>query len=504
MKARATIHRDFKVATVDDRIYSAFLEHLGRAVYGGVYEPGHPTADEDGFRGDVLSLVKDLDLPLVRYPGGNFVSNYNWEDGVGPRDERPARLDYAWRTTEPNLFGTNEFVDWCRKAGTAPMMAVNLGSRGLDAALAMLEYCNHPGGTQWSDLRKSHGYEMPHDVRVWCLGNEMDGPWQIGHRTAYEYGRVANEVGRAMKQFDESLELVVCGSSFPGMPTYPSWEREVLEECYEISDYISLHIYFDNFTKDVRNFLAKTLVMERYIDTIISTADHVKAKKRSKHTVDISFDEWNVWYHNREADADNVKTWDWPIGPALLEDIYHFEDVLMVAMILNAFIRRADRVKVACIAQLVNVIAPIMTENGGPAWKQTTYYPLYFASRFGRGDALAVALDGPTYDAEAAADVPYLDIAAVQNDESTITLFMVNRSPDSDLSLDLTVDGFDLRSVEEHLVMTSPDLTTTNTATQPDRIKPVAGTGVGVQDGGVVGSLPPVSYHMIRLSIGAA
>ena len=196
------------------------------------------------------------------------------------------------------------------------MLAVNLGSRGLDAALALLEYCNHPGGTYWSDLRRKNGWQDPHNVRVWCLGNEMDGPWQIGHRTAYEYGRVANEVGRAMKNFDRTLETVVCGSSHPYMPTYPDWEREVLDECYEIVDHISLHIYFENHEQDYLNFLAKPVVMARYIDTVIATADYVKAKARSKHTVNISFDEWNVWYHNRGGDSENIRTWNWPEAPA--------------------------------------------------------------------------------------------------------------------------------------------------------------------------------------------
>jgi alpha-L-arabinofuranosidase len=502
MKARVAIHRDFSIGVIDNRIYSAFLEHLGRAVYGGIYEPGHKTADADGFRGDVLELVRDLNLPLVRYPGGNFVSNYNWEDGVGPQSERPARLDYAWRTTETNQVGTDEFARWCDKAGTAPMLAINLGSRGLDAALAYLEYCNHSGGTRWSDLRRQHGRKEPYNCRVWCLGNEMDGPWQIGHRTAYEYGRVANEVGRAMKNFDKSLELVVCGSSHPNMPTYPAWERETLEECYEIADLISLHIYFDNYDADYLNFLAKPVVMDRYIETVIGTADYVKAKTGSKHTVNISFDEWNVWYHNRNKDHDNISSWDWPVAPALLEDVYNFEDVLNVGCALNTFIRRADRVKVACIAQLVNVIAPIMTENGGPAWKQTTYYPLYYASLHGRGEALGVAVNVPTYDAKVADDVPYLDVAAVRNaGGKMLTFFLVNRHPDEPMSIDISMAGFAAKAVAEHVTIAHRDLHATNTAKAPNRVAPAKGRGVGLRDGALRGKLPPRSWHMIRVGI---
>ena len=502
MKARVSVHKDFKIATVDDRIYSAFLEHLGRAVYGGIYEPGHKTADADGFRGDVLALVRDLNAPLVRYPGGNFVSNYDWEDGIGPRDKRPVRLDYAWKTTETNEVGTDEFIRWCRKAGTAPMLAVNLGSKGFTEALAMLEYCNHPGGSYWSDLRRKNGAKEPHNVKVWCLGNEMDGPWQMNHRTAYEYGRIANEVGHAMKVFDKSLELVVCGSSHANMPTYPDWEAEVLTETFDNVDFISLHTYWDNYDADYLNFVAKSVPLDRYIHTVGGVIDYVKAKKRSKHDVHISFDEWNVWYHSRKrggSDGDGV---NWKKAPKLLEDIYNFEDVLLVGCALNTFIRRSDRVKVACIAQLVNVIAPIMTETGGPAWKQTTYWPLYYASLHGRGDALGVAVDVPTYDAKVADDVPYLDVAAVRSaDEKTLTFFIVNRHPDEDMTIDFDLAGFAPKSVAEHVAIAHQDLRATNTAKAPNRVAPQKGKGAALRDGALKAKLPPRSYHVIRVKI---
>lgn len=502
MKARVSLHVDFKIATIDDRIYSAFLEHLGRAVYGGIYEPGHKTADADGFRGDVMELVRDLRAPLVRYPGGNFVSNYDWTDGIGPRDQRPARLDLAWRTTETNQVGTDEFIKWCRKAGTEPMLAVNLGTKGFTEALAMLEYCNHPGGSYWSDRRRKNGARDPYAVKVWCLGNEMDGPWQMNHRTAHEYGRVANEVARGMKTFDESLELVACGSSHMNMPTYPAWEAEVLDECYDNIDYISLHTYWDNWDNDYLNFLAKPLLLDRYIGTVGGIIDYVKAKKRSKHDVHISFDEWNVWYHSRKQDGSDAdgKGNNWPKAPPILEDVYNFEDVLLVGCALNTFIRRADRVRVACIAQLVNVIAPIMTEDGGPAWKQTIYYPYYYASHYGRGDALNVAVDVPTYDAKAADDVPYLDIAAVKNADGHLTLFVVNRHPDEDMSLDVSLAGFKASGIAEHVTIAHPNLQATNTA-RKQNVAPAKGKGVAVRDGAVKGKLPPRSYHMIRVKI---
>jgi alpha-N-arabinofuranosidase len=504
MKARVSIHSDFAISEIDDRIYSAFLEHLGRAIYGGIYEPGHPTADKDGFRQDVLQLVQALNLPLVRYPGGNFVSNYNWEDGIGPRENRPARLDLAWRTTETNHVGTDEFMKWCRKVGTEPMLAVNLGTKGFNEALAMLEYCNHPGGSYWSDLRKKNGAKDPYGVKVWCLGNEMDGPWQMNHRTAYEYGRVANEVARGMKTFDPKLELVACGSSHANMPTYPDWEREVLTECYDNVDYISLHTYWQNYENDPLNFLAKTVLLDRYIQTVSGVIDYVKAKKRSKHDVHISFDEWNVWYHSRPQDGsgDDGKGVGWKVAPPILEDVYNFEDVLLVGCALNTFIRRSDRVKVACIAQLVNVIAPIMTDNGGAAWKQTTYYPLQFASMYGRGEALNVAVDVPAYDTAAADDVPYLDVSAVRApDGKTLTLFLVNRHQTEALNLDVDLAGFSAKAIAQHFTIENASLKATNTAKHPNRVGPTKGKGIGIRDGSVKGKVAPKSYNVVRVAI---
>jgi len=501
MKARVSIHRDFSVGAIDARIYGAFLEHLGRAVYGGAYEPGHKTADADGFRGDVLELVRDLQPPLVRYPGGNFVSAYNWEDGVGPRDQRPVRLDHAWRSCETNAFGTDEFMRWCVRAGTEPMLAVNLGTRGIEAARNLLEYCNHAKGSAWSDLRVKNGHKAPYGVRVWCLGNEMDGSWQAGHKTAHEYGRLANETAKAMRQVDKKIELIACGSSHSGMPTFPQWEATVLEECYDAVDHISAHMYFDNFASDYLGYMATPLVMDRYIETVASVADYVKAKKRSAKTIHISFDEWNVWYHDRKNDLNRLESWDWPVAPPLLEEDYNFEDALLVGLILNTLIRRADRVKIACIAQLVNVIAPIRTKNGGPAWRQTIYHPLKLASHFGRGEALQVAVEVATYDAAAAAGVPYLDVAAVANDDGrTLTFFMVNRHPDTAIAVDIDMTGFAPKAVKEHAMLAHPDLRAINNASK-EAVAPKKGKGVALRDGRLKGRLPPRSYHMLRVSV---
>ena len=503
MEARVTAHRDYKIAEVDDRMYSGFIEHLGRAIYSGIYEPGHPTADANGFRADVADLVRSLRLPYVRYPGGNFVSAYNWEDGIGPRESRPTRLDLAWHTSESNEIGIHEFMDWCKLVGTEPMLALNLGSRGLDEARNFVEYVNGPTGAYWGDLRKKNGREDPWNCRLWCLGNEMDGPWQIGQKTAREYGRLASEVGKALRAFDKKLELVVCGSSNPNMPTYPEWERITLEHTYETVDYLSLHMYSENKAKNTADYLALSEKLDRYIRTIQSVINVVKANKRSKRNVAICFDEWNVWYHSREQDRAILDGMEgWPHAPRLLEDIYNFEDVLQVGLTLNAFIRRSDVVRIACLAQIVNVIAPIMTEPGGSAWRQTTYWPFYFVSMHGRGTALQLAVSSPTYDSNIADDVPYLDVAAVQDEEGgTITFFAVNRHPSEDLSTAISLQGFGTPRIIDHQVMMHESLVATNTMENPDNVAPRAGSGAAVEDGIVRLALPPHSWQMIRVAV---
>ncbi len=503
MRARVTAHRDYVIAAIDDRLYGAFLEHLGRAVYSGIYEPDHPSADSDGMRGDVADLVRALNIPMVRYPGGNFVSAYNWEDGIGPREERPTRLDLAWHTSESNHVGIHEFANWCDTVGTEMMLAVNLGSRGLDAARNFVEYVNHPGGSYWSDLRKKNGQTEPWNCRLWCLGNEMDGPWQIGNKSAAEYGKLANNTAKAIRAFDPSLELVVCGSSNSDMPTYPEWEATVLDQSYDEVDYISLHMYFANNEKDNQRFLGLAKKLDTYIGTVAGIIDYVKAKKRSKRQVYISFDEWNVWYHTREQDKAILHGVDWPHAPPVLEDIYNFEDVLQVGAILNTFIRRADVVKIGCIAQLVNVIAPIMTEPGGRAWRQTIYYPYLYASIYGRGEALRLAVDCPTYDTVDVGDVPYIDIAGVRDAAGgTVTFFAVNRHGTESLDLDIALEGFGDARVDMHKMIRHDDLEAVNTADDPDNVAPVDGTGAIVEDGRVKASLPPLSYHLLRVKVG--
>jgi alpha-N-arabinofuranosidase len=496
IKAKMIIDKEYKIAEVDPRIYGSFIEHLGRAVYGGIYEPGHPLADEQGFRQDVLDLVKELNVPIVRYPGGNMVSAYNWEDGVGPLADRPRRLELAWRTIETNEVGTNEFVDWARKANSQVMMAVNLGTRGIDAARNLLEYCNHPSGTYYSDLRSAHGYKQPHNIKTWCLGNEMDGPWQVGHKTMDEYGRLALETAKAMRLVDPTIELVACGSSNSNMPTFPHWEATVLEHTYEAVDYISLHQYYGNRENDTANFLAKSLEMDRFINTIISTCDYVKAKTRSKKTMNLSFDEWNVWYHSNDADR---KIDPWTIAPPQLEDVYNFEDALLVGSLLISFLKRSDRVKMACMAQLVNVIAPIMTNNGGAAWKQSIFYPYMHTSVYGRGVALNVNVTSGKYDSKDFTDVPYLDATAVYNEQTEeVTIFAVNKNLEDALDLDCDVRSFEGYRVIEHIVLENNDLKAVNTA-KSESVQPHTNGNAKVDAGMITAVLPKKSWNVIRL-----
>jgi len=496
-KARMVLDKDFKVSEIDNRIYGSFIEHLGRAVYGGIYDPGHPLSDSLGFREDVIDLVKELDVPIVRYPGGNMVSAYNWEDGVGPIEDRPRRLELAWRTIETNEVGTNEFMSWAKKANTDVMMAVNLGTRGIDAARNLLEYCNHPGGTYWSDLRKKHGYAEPHNIKTWCLGNEMDGPWQIGHKTPEEYGRIAQETAKAMRRIDPSIELVACGSSNSSMPLFPQWEATTLDYTYDEVDYISLHQYYGNYNNDPANYLAKSLDMDNFIKTVISTCDYLKAKKRSKKTINLSFDEWNVWYHSRQVDSERDP---WSIAPPQLEDHYNFEDALLVGTMLISLLKHSDRVKIACQAQLVNVIAPIMTETGGAIWKQSIYYPYLHVSKYGRGNALKPIISSPVYDSKDFTDVPYLESIAVHNPENDeLTIFAVNRHLTETLYLECDVRNFEEYQIIEHIVLENEDLKATNTP-ELERVKPHSNGNAYLDGGTVVTNLASKSWNVIRLA----
>ncbi len=499
-KATMTLDRAYSIGRIDPRLYGNFIEHLGRAVYGGIYEPGHPTADEHGFRRDVIELVKKLDVPVVRYPGGNFVSGFNWEDSIGPVQDRPHRLDLAWFTTETNEVGLHEFAAWCKEANTELMYAINLGTRGVDAARNVVEYANHPGGSYWSDLRIKNGAKDPFGIKLWCLGNEMDGPWQIAHKTATEYGRIANEAGKAMKWVDPSIELVACGSSSSQMPTFGDWELTMLNECYDAVDYVSLHRYYGNPTNDTRGFLARSMDMDAFIKTVVAICDAVGGKKHSKKKLHLSFDEWNVWYHSAQQDKDIWKTDKWNRALPLLEDIYNFEDALLVGSMLVTFLRNADRVKIACMAQLVNVIAPIMTRSGGGAWAQTIFWPLMHASKYGRGTALRAIVDSPVYDCKDYEAVPELDATATLGDDGSVTIFAVNRSLSEGMQLSVDLRDFPGLSKVSHELLHHDDVKAVNTEENPDNVRPVTGHGGKLDGGRLEIEVPALSWNVIRLT----
>ena len=500
--ARAVLARELAIDAIDDRLYGSFIEHLGRAIYGGLYEPGHPTADGQGFRGDVLDHVRALNTPIVRYPGGNFVSGYRWEDGVGPLEARPRRLDLAWKSLEPNAFGTDEFVRWCRKAGTEPMMAINLGTRGVDAARSLVEYCNHPSGTQYSDWRVENGCVEPHNIKVWCLGNEMDGDWQIGHKTALEYGRLAEEAAKVMRWVDPTIELVACGSSSRTMSTFPQWEATVLEHTYAHVDYISLHTYYGNRDGNTAHFLAQSIGMDAFIEEVVATCDFIRAKKRHKKRMMLSFDEWNVWFHSNQADRQQQP---WQEAPPLLEDLYTVEDALVVGCMLISLIKHCDRVRIGCLAQLVNVIAPIFTATGGGIVKQTTYFPFMHASRYGRGTALDMKVDSSSYEDPVFDAVPYIEaVGVLSEDRGELTVFAVNRNLEEVMGLDVDLRDFSAARVVQHIALTHSDLKAVNTLEQPDRVAPSAlDDSVEEHEGKTRIALPSASWNVVRFSIEA-
>lgn len=495
--SHVTLHPDYAIAPVPARMFGSFVEHMGRCVYGGIFEPGHPAADADGVRQDVAGLVRELGVTVVRYPGGNFVSGYRWEDGVGPVADRPARLDLAWRSLEPNLFGTNEFMAWCRLVGAEPMLAVNLGTRGIAEACDLLEYVNHPGGTRLSDLRQAHGNPDPYGVKLWCLGNEMDGPWQTGHKTADEYGRLAAETARAMRQIDPTIELIACGSSNAQMPTFGSWEATVLDHAFDEVDYLSLHAYYEQGDDDVATFLSAGVGMDAFIDGVIATVDHIAAKKRSTKRLRLSFDEWNLWGESEYAGHPDEP---WQIAPRLIEETYDVRKAVVFSSLLMSLLRHADRIGIACLAQLVNVIAPIRAEAETPAWRQTIFFPFALTAQHARGEVLRVAESGPRIESRYG-DAALLDILATHDAESgDVTVLAVNRDHENDLVMEVDLRAFDDLVVAEHLYIGGTGLEDANTRDCPDRVAPQRRKTTTIADKHLRGSLPPVSWSMIRLT----
>ncbi|MBV9622481.1 MAG: alpha-N-arabinofuranosidase [Acidobacteria bacterium] len=483
------------IAVVDGYLFGSFLEHLGRAIYQGIYDPGSKLSDSNGFRKDVVDEIRKLGVPIVRYPGGNFVSGYNWLDGVGPKQERPLVLDKAWNSMNSNQFGTNEFIAWSKAVGTTPLMGLNLGTGTSEQAAALVEYCNVDKGTKWSDLRRKHGFAQPYNVKHWCLGNEMDGPWQIGHMTAPEYGLKAQDAARQMRAVDHSVELVACGSSGPQMPTYLEWDRQVLEQCYEYVDGLSLHRYFENTGDNSSKFVALNLTMDRQIGETLAVCDLVRGHKRSPKKLWLSFDEWNVWYRQRSGDAVDGHRQE---APHLLEEIYNLEDALLVGGLINTLLRNADRVRIACLAQLVNVIAPIMTNENG-LFRQTIYYPYSWALQYARGRVLNVLVESPTYEVKDMDAVPYVDAVATMNPaDGKTSLFLLNRDLAKAREIEVVWEDKSPSSVVAAQVLTGDDLKAVNGFDAPRRVEPRVFDKPTTANGRTRLEVPARSYTMIQ------
>ncbi len=489
--ARITLDTNRIIGEISPLLFGGFAEHIGRCIYGGIYDPASPLADARGFRRDVLAALRELNFRVIRYPGGNFLSGYHWQDGVGPREQRPRRRDLAWRSIETNQFGTDEFLAFCREIGTQPMLGVNFGTGTIEEAASLVEYCNAPAGSQYADLRAANGHPEPYGVKYWCLGNEMDGPWQIGHLDMDAYARQAREAAKMMSWQDPSIKLALCGSSGTSMPTYPEWDRVVLETCYEHVDYLSRHDYADNRDDDTGAYLGLAAQFESHIDTLAATLRYVKAKLRSKRDVHLSWDEWNVWYKATSMDG------GWTEAPPLVEEVYNLEDALVVAQWMNVFLRRCDVLKVACLAQIVNIIAPLLT-TADQLVKQTTFYPFLLFSRHAAGQALDALVQAPTYPTRRFGDVPVLDVSAC-HDPATgrQAVFIVNRSQIEAVPVEIAWHCGAPKLLGTVAQVGGVDPKAANTFDCPGAILPAALPPVRVVDGVAALELPPLSFTVL-------
>lgn len=495
-KAIVSIERGHVIGEISKNLFGSFIEHMGRTVYTGIYEPDHPFADEDGFRKDVIDLVKELQVPLVRYPGGNFVSGYRWQDGIGPKENRPRRLELAWRSIETNQVGIDDFAKWAKKTGCDVMPAVNMGTGQPQDAADLVEYCNFSGGTYWSDMRRENGQETPYGFKNWCIGNEMDGDWQISHLTAQEYGRKACEAIKMMKWVDPTIKTTVVGSSSAQMPTYPEWDRIVLEHTYDVADYLSLHQYYGfNPVKDNENdYLHSYVNMDAFIQSIVATTDYVKAYKRSKKTMMLSFDEWNIWHNH----LPNPPGSEWAIAPHLLENQYDVKDALLFSGMMMTLINHADRVKVGCMAQLVNVIAPILTRPGGEVLKQTIFYPYKAGCTYAKGCALKTKVSSPMVETVYGDTTVIYSAASYQEESGELTLFLLNTGKDK-ICTELKIEGFEHLVLKEHQML-SGELNAKNTFEQPEQITMTVNEKQEEYERGALVEMEGYSFHVFRYS----
>lgn len=487
------LHTRHQIGPVDPRVFGGFLEHMGRAVYEGVYEPGSEHADADGFRKDVLGALGRLKMTAMRYPGGNFASGYHWEDGIGPKDSRPRVRELAWQSTETNQFGTDEYISLCRRMGWTPMLTVNLGTGTPEEARNWVEYCNSPAGTLYADMRAANGSRDPHAVKLWCLGNEMDGEWQIGHVPAEQYAIRAQQAAKIMRDTDKSIELVVCGSCGVGQSTYMEWDRKVLEHVGDYVDYISLHRYVGNQANDTREYLAVGASVDKQIEEMAAACAFVQARRRSKKRIALCFDEWNVWYKNMEMDGEGK------VAPHLIEEVYNLEDALVVAGFLQSFVRHADVVKIANLAQIVNIIAPILT-RGDEMLIQSIFYPFEMMSRRRDGIALRVATDGPVYESKESGTVTEIDSSAIL-DGSRLHVFATNRSIDTPAQVRIAVADGAIAALESGEIVFGDDPRAANSYESPNTVIARPFEKVSVSGGAATAELPPLAFAAITLTL---
>lgn len=527
-EARIHIHPRFLIGDISPRLYGAFLEPIGTMVNGSMYNPMHPTADADGFRQDFLEALKAAGLPALRLPGGNFVSGWDWKSSIGPREKRKTQLDTAWFQYYTNDVGYDEYLKWTQMVGAEPLVTINLGTNGLRDALHIVEYTNHPAGSYWSDLRREYGREAPYGVRTWYLGNEMDGPWQIGswEKNPRGYGILAHEVSKGMKWIDPSIETVACVSSSPFLAHYPQWDLEVLQECYETVDYISLHHYHIAPPGDYGALLGGSCYFEDYIKTEIGLCDFMKTKLRSPKKMMLSFDEYGsreqplkgvlpgrgtVWEHefNRERgyvrhDPDKMDS-DTPFiqrGGML--------DALSSASTLLTLLRHADRVKIGCMTSGLHTLAAASHDH---VWKPAAHYPFAHLMKYGRGVSLRTAVSSDTYDIPGYAPshqfqystqkgISFVDAAAAFNKESgELAVFAVNRDCEHARLLNIDAQAFEGCRLIEHIQLHSDDLHLMNTWEKPDAILPKVNPDTSFHHGKLTAVIPPLSWNVFRFEV---
>lgn len=477
-------HTAFQVGPVDPRIFGGFAEHMGRCIYEGLYDPDSKHADEYGFRTDVLNALEWLNTTAMRYPGGNFVSGYHWQDGIGPIDERPTVRELAWQSIEPNHVGTDEFLRLCDRMEWTPMITVNLGTGTPEEARNWVEYCNCTPGTRYADLRTANGHAEPYGVKLWCLGNEMDAEFQIGHVPAEQYAIRAQQAAKMMKDTDRSLKLVASGTCIPALPTYMEWDRTVLEYLGDTVDYISMHRYAENNDDNTPAFLAMGNAVDTQIEQMDAVCRFSQARLRSTKRVRLCFDEWNVWYKNHEVDGAGKR------APHLIEETYNLEDALVVANFLNSFIRHADCVKIANLAQMVNVIAPIQT-RGDDMLIQSIYWAFGMFSRRRNGVSLRPAIDGDSYATGKYGEATCIDTSAILGD-GVLHVFLLNRT-DEDHDVEIKLADRDIVSLVNAELLTGETAKTANSFESQDSVKPTLFDDIRFSGRQAHTTLPPLS-----------